>query len=96
MSWRKELAKRLVKILDADYNLIKHVADRPGHDFCYAVRWDKIAKLGWQPEADFETKLVETVKWYRDNHDWIENIMSRLPSDPADKSFFEQHYRHRR
>ncbi len=90
-----ELSKKLVKTLDADYGLIKHVADRPGHDFCYAVNSDKIRKLGWRPDADFDTKLTETVIWYRDNQEWVNSIMTKSSADPDDESFFEKHYRHR-
>ena len=90
-----ELSKKLVKILEADYGLIRHVADRPGHDFCYAVNSDKIRKLGWEPEADFDARLKETVIWYRDNQEWVNSIMTKSASDPIDKTFFEEHYRHR-
>lgn len=90
-----DLTKRLVKILDADLGLIKHVADRPGHDFCYAVNSRKIKELGWQPESDFDAKLIETVKWYRDNQVWVETILANSSADPIDNAFFEQHYRNR-
>jgi dTDP-glucose 4,6-dehydratase len=90
-----DLTNKLVKILEGDPDLIKQVADRPGHDFCYAVNWQKIKKLGWQPEDDFETKLAETVTWYRDNPDWAATILGKSPGDQADGAFFENHYRNR-
>jgi dTDP-glucose 4,6-dehydratase len=90
-----ELSKKIVKILGADYDLIRHVADRPGHDFCYAVNWNKIKKLGWEPQADFEAKLTETVIWYRLNQFWVKTIMAKSAADPTDNSFFENHYRDR-
>ena len=34
--------------------LIQPVADRPGHDFRYAVDWTKLRDLGWTPETGFE------------------------------------------
>jgi dTDP-glucose 4,6-dehydratase len=44
---------------------IEHVADRPGHDFRYAVDSSKInSELSWIPEVDFKTGLQETIKWY--------------------------------
>jgi dTDP-glucose 4,6-dehydratase len=90
-----ELTKKLIKILEADYGLIRYVADRPGHDFCYAMNSDKIQKLGWKPEADFDSKLAETALWYRDNQPWVEAIMNKSSADPVDNSFFEEHYRDR-
>lgn len=46
-------------------SLITFVTDRPGHDFRYAIDASKIRReLGWEPSADFETHLGETVGWY--------------------------------
>ena len=45
--------------------LIKHVNDRPGHDFRYSIDATKIKEeLGWKPLVDFETGLEKTVRWY--------------------------------
>lgn len=49
-------------------DLIRYVADRPGHDLRYAVDTTKIKQeLGWQPQESFESGLLKTVKWYLDN-----------------------------
>lgn len=90
-----ELARKLADILGAESALIKPVADRPGHDFCYAVNWDKIALMGWEPTADFDEKLIETVRWYQDNQDWVRAVMERLMAGKADNGFFDEHYRDR-
>jgi len=58
--------------------LINFVEDRPGHDFRYAVSFDRIQKeLGWQPRHDFETGLESTIKWYLDNEAWWRLIIDR-------------------
>ena len=45
--------------------LITFVADRPGHDFRYAVDPTKIAReLGWKPLTDFAVGIERTVRWY--------------------------------
>jgi dTDP-glucose 4,6-dehydratase len=45
--------------------LVTFVADRPGHDFRYALDTGKIAReLGWRPEETFESALAKTVRWY--------------------------------
>lgn len=50
---------------------ITFVADRPGHDFRYAIDASKIAReLGWQPQESFETGIAATVQWYLDNEHW--------------------------
>ncbi len=51
------------------------VADRPGHDFRYAIDSSKIQReLGWSPCETFETGLEKTVAWYLENEDWWQPI----------------------
>ncbi len=57
--------------------LIEFVADRPGHDFRYAMDITKIRReLGWSPSVDLETGLGSTVQWYMDNEPWINAVLS--------------------
>ena len=50
---------------------ITFVADRPGHDFRYAIDTSKITReLGWQPQESFDSGIAATVRWYLDNEDW--------------------------
>lgn len=57
--------------------LIRHVADRPGHDRRYAVDPARIEdELGWSPKENFATGLRKTVQWYLDHEEWIESIES--------------------
>ena len=47
---------------------IIHVADRPGHDFRYALDISKIrTELGWQPSHSIEEGIRKTVRWYREH-----------------------------
>ncbi len=56
--------------------LVKMVADRPGHDLRYAMDYSKLAaELGWQPKHTFEQGLADTVRWYLDNHWWWQPII---------------------
>ena len=44
---------------------IEFVADRPGHDFRYAIDASRIrAEIGWRPETDPDEALERTVRWY--------------------------------
>jgi dTDP-glucose 4,6-dehydratase len=80
-----DLLNRLLEIvaeeaeLDADElkGLITFVKDRPGHDRRYAIDTTKIhEELGWSPTHDFDAGLRETVRWYLDHEQWIEDVRS--------------------
>lgn len=50
---------------------ITFVADRPGHDFRYAIDAGKLKReLGWEPSENFESGIANTVRWYLDNERW--------------------------
>ncbi|WP_026280568.1 dTDP-glucose 4,6-dehydratase [Thioalkalivibrio sp. ALE9] len=57
--------------------LIELVADRPGHDYRYAINDDKIrSELGWKPQEDFDSGLRKTVHWYLENEWWWRRVLS--------------------
>jgi len=57
-------------------DLISFVADRPGHDYRYAIDSSRIQKeLGWQPEQTFTSGLEKTVRWYLTNQKWVDGVM---------------------
>jgi dTDP-glucose 4,6-dehydratase len=59
-------------------DLIRFVADRPGHDRRYAIDPAKIEReLGWRAEETFETGLAKTIDWYLDNAWWWRPIRAR-------------------
>lgn len=48
--------------------LIEFVADRPGHDYRYAIDCSKIEhELGWRPAESFDSGLAKTLQWYLEN-----------------------------
>jgi dTDP-glucose 4,6-dehydratase len=52
--------------------LIRYVADRPGHDFRYALDPTCIeTELGWRPELGFDDGLRQTVAWYLEHRSWL-------------------------
>jgi len=60
---------------------ISFVADRPGHDFRYAIDAARIRRdLGWAPRHDFQSGILTTVQWYLENEDWWRDIQSRAYS----------------
>lgn len=58
-------------------NLIRFVADRPGHDHRYAIDCSKIeTELGWVSTRRFEEGLAETIEWFLSHQDWWGAIRS--------------------
>ena len=61
---------------------IRHVVDRPGHDFRYAINPDKIEReLGWKPQETFESGLEKTIRWYLCNEEWWGPLRSRYDGE---------------
>lgn len=72
-----EIVKLILGMLGKGEELIEYVKDRPGHDRRYAIDPYKIeTELGWKPSHSFEQAIEHTVKWYLDNKQWWERILS--------------------
>ncbi len=72
-----DIVKIICKALDKPESLITHVTDRKGHDMRYAIDPTKIhSELGWLPETAFKDGIQKTIRWYLENRDWWENIVS--------------------
>jgi dTDP-glucose 4,6-dehydratase len=64
----------LLDELDRPATLLRHVADRPGHDRRYSLNVAKITELGWEPEYSLPEAVRVTAKWYRKNEWWWRKI----------------------
>ena len=72
-----EIVKLIIENLGKSEEMIKYVQDRPGHDRRYAIDNTKITtELGWTPSYTFEQGIKETIEWYLNNQEWMENIVS--------------------
>jgi len=72
-----EVVKTILNELDKPQSLITFVEDRAGHDLRYAIDPTKISnELGWEPTILFDEGIKKTIKWYLDNKEWWENIIS--------------------
>lgn len=84
--WKNiDVVKLLIRLVDeqlgrpagSSESLITYVTDRAGHDLRYAINADKLRhELGWQPSFTFETGLRDTVQWYLEHSDWVEQVTS--------------------
>lgn len=64
----------LLDELDRPASLLRHVADRPGHDRRYSLNVTKIRDLGWKPEYSLPEAVRLTAEWYRKNEWWWRKI----------------------
>ena len=72
-----EVVKTILRELDKPESLITYVTDRKGHDLRYAIDPTKIeTELGWKPKYNFESGIKETIGWYMNNQEWMDDVTS--------------------
>jgi len=59
-----EVTKAILNSVGGSEDQISFVDDRAGHDQRYALKTEKINRLGWAPSWSFEEGLKQTVKYY--------------------------------
>ena len=83
-----DIVRRICELLDEmaprgapHADLIRYVADRPGHDQRYAIDATKLeTELGWKAQETFDTGNVKTVRWYLDNAWWWRPLREKVYS----------------
>jgi dTDP-glucose 4,6-dehydratase len=86
----REVTAELLARLDKPWSLVRHVADRLGHDRRYAMDGPRIAALGWRPAVDFATGIGRTVDWYRNHRAWWSEVQ-----DAEWASYYQRTYSER-
>lgn len=57
--------------------LIRHVADRPGHDRRCAIDAGKLEReVGWRPAETFDSGMRRTVRWFLERADWLAAVQN--------------------
>ena len=83
-----EVVTSILDALDKPHSLIKYVTDRLGHDRRYAIDPTKAeTELGWKPSITWAAGLEKTIRWYRENEDWVNRIRNG-----AYRQYYEKHY----
>jgi dTDP-glucose 4,6-dehydratase len=73
------IVKKILQLMNKSEELIEFVEDRPGHDFRYSLDSTKITKeLGWKINTTFDEGIKNTVQWYLENPDILNNISSTV------------------
>ncbi len=69
--------EKLDNPLGTSEKLITFVKDRPGHDRRYAIDASKLKKeLNWKPSLIFEEGIRQTIDWYLNHQQWLDNVTS--------------------
>ena len=71
-----QVAEAVLAIMGKPKSLIEFVADRPGHDYRYALDISRITALGWETQVELGEGLERTVRWYVDHPDWWRPLKS--------------------
>jgi dTDP-glucose 4,6-dehydratase len=71
-----QVAEAVLEIMGKPRTLIEFVADRPGHDYRYALDISRVTELGWEPQVTFAEGLERTVRWYEHHQDWWRELKS--------------------
>ena len=83
-----QVAWRILDLMARPRTLVQFVSDRPGHDRRYAMNCNKIkSELGWTRQWTFERGLPDTIRWYRENREWLDEMRSG-----AYREYFSRHY----
>ncbi|MBI3679960.1 MAG: dTDP-glucose 4,6-dehydratase [Acidobacteria bacterium] len=87
----KEVVRRILAATGKSESLMRYVADRPAHDRRYALSSEKVMReTGWAPRMPFDEGLALTVRWYRENIDWVRHVKSG-----EYMQYYERNYAHR-
>jgi dTDP-glucose 4,6-dehydratase len=83
-----QIVKTILKELNKPESLITFVKDRKGHDLRYAIDPSKmIHEFNWQPITDFDKGIKTTIKWYLNNKQWWQSIISGEYQNYYDKVY---------
>lgn len=85
----EEITEAILTTLDKPESLKTYVPDRLQHDKRYALDPSKLKEdTGWEPQVDFNEGIRETILWYKDHQDWVENCKSG-----SYKTYYENYYK---
>jgi dTDP-glucose 4,6-dehydratase len=83
------ITRDILRHLGKPETLIRHVADRVGHDRRYSLDASKLRRLGWRPQVLFDRGIEETVGWYAANEWWWKPIKDH---DGEFRRYFAEQY----
>jgi dTDP-glucose 4,6-dehydratase len=77
-----ELTQALLDACGADWDSVRYVEDRKGHDRRYALNDSRLRAMGYAPRNPFPEGLAATVRWYKENRPWWTPLIAAEESSP--------------
>jgi dTDP-glucose 4,6-dehydratase len=71
-----QVAEAVLEIMGKPKSLIEFVADRPGHDYRYALDVTRVTQLGWESSVTLADGLERTIHWYQKHPEWWRPLKS--------------------
>ena len=81
------IVNKIIEALNLDSKRISYVEDRPGHDFRYAVNFEKLLDTGWKPQKKFDIEIENIVNWYKENREWLSRGVLQVNKNRKDRLF---------
>jgi len=73
-----DVAQAIISGTNCPRQLLRHVADRVGHDTRYALNDSRFRReFNWHPTMPWPDGLKETIEWYRTHPAWINKRLRR-------------------
>ena len=70
----RELVTKICDMLNVKFeDSVKIIDDRVGKILYYKLNSSKINKLGWKDLIKLENGLLKTIKWVKDNYDFLKH-----------------------
>jgi dTDP-glucose 4,6-dehydratase len=83
-----EMIEVLLETLGKPRSLIRHVADRAGHDRRYSVSVQKLEALGWKAEFSPKEAVAAAARWYADNQSYWQPVRE----SSSFQSYYQRQY----
>jgi len=84
------VTEHILRLCGRPANLVRYVADRPGHDRRYALDARKLRATGWCPQRDFAEGIADTIAWYCRHRPWWEAIRNGAYREYYDRMYGER------